>query len=194
MTHILLRLQGTWCNDWPCFRITANNKVYYDAQIQDHQTLEFQVPDLDVNCLLLTHHGKYFGENNRWDTRVEDDAIVQDRAVQLHGLELDGVDIVKYLRGRWFQHTTDGQVIDGTYFGHNATCRIDYSTPVYDWIITELIKNNTHRKYNAQDLILETSHSDVFDYGNDRELLDEIEQLLDTHAHLFNKPSQVRNT
>lgn len=194
MTHILLRLQGTWCNDWPLFRVTVNDNVCFEGPIQDHQVLQFDVPTLDHNILTLTHHGKYFGENNRWDTRLEGDEIVQDRAVQLQGLELDGVDIVKYHRGRWLQHTTDGEVIDSVYFGHNASCSINFSAPVYDWIITQLIKNNTYRKYNAQDLILETSHSDVFDYGNDRQLLDELDQLLETHAHLFSKSSQIRNT
>lgn len=194
MTHILLRVQGTWCNDWPLFRVTVNDHVCFDGPIQDHEILQFDVPTLEQNELTLTHYGKYFGENNRWDTRVESDEIVQDRAVQLNALELDGVDIVKYHRGRWLQKTTAGQEIDSVYFGHNASCCINFSAPVYDWIITQLVKNNTYRKYNAQDLILETSHSDVFDYGNDSRLLDDLDRLLETHAHLFSKSPQVRNT
>jgi hypothetical protein len=189
MTHIMLLVQGTWCNDWPCFRVTVNDRVCFEGSIQNYQTLEFDVPVLEHNVLTLTHYNKYFGENNRWDTRVEADVIVQDRAVQLHALELNGVDIVKYHRGRWLQHTTDGQVIDSMYFGHNTSCNINFTAPVYDWIITQLVKNNTYRKYNAQDLILETSHSDVFNYDNDSQMLDELDQLLETHAHLFNKSS-----
>lgn len=147
------------------------------------------MPLQDNNCLILEHYGKRFGENNIWDTRSNGNQIVEDRAVKLLKLELDEVDISPYLVQQWPFKTDNGQEIPTDYFGFNGACYINFNGPVYDWIIKTLVRDPSDKKIKAQDLIIETSHNDLFNYDQDIETLKELEQLLKEHAHLFNKSS-----
>ena len=147
------------------------------------------MPLQDSNNLILQHYGKQFGENNIWDTRSENNCIVEDRAVQLVRLEFDKVDIAPYLIKHWPFKTDDAQHIATDYFGFNGCCSIDFTSPVYDWIITNLVYDPKSHLVKAQDLIVETSHSNLFNYDEDLIILKEIEKLLKKHAHLFNKSS-----
>lgn len=145
-----------------------------------------------MNSLVLEHYGKYFGQNNRWDTDSENGNIVRDRAIRIVSIELDDVDISKYMTKYWPLITDQGEMFTD-YFGHNGVCTIEFGAPVYDWIITELVHQPNHQ-YKALDLIVETSHSDLFDYKNDLQEIAEIENILKTNAHLFDQFTSLRNT
>jgi hypothetical protein len=184
---ILIEVDGTWCNDWPWFRVIVNNHTYYDQQIADKKIIKFSLPVLEYNQLVLEHYGKSFGQNGRWDTESNGKVIVKDRAVKLIKLEIDGVNIVKYITS-WPMVTNEGQSIPTDYLGHNGKITINFTSPVYDWIITTLVKE-TANATTAQDLIIETSHNNVFDYREDLIELEEITKLLNEYAYLFNKSS-----
>lgn len=185
--NITIEVNGTWCNNWPNFKVQANGHIYIDQPIENHQIFKFSVPDTDHNTLTLSHYGKSFGQDNIWDTRVENEKIVQDRAIKLIKLELNEVDITKYI-SKWPFETDTGEILHTDYFGHNGQLEINFTSPVYDWIILNLVKESAGPD-TAQDLILETSHGSVFDYAQDLVELEQIDQLLAKHAHLFNKSS-----
>jgi hypothetical protein len=109
--------------------------------------------------------------------------------VRFVSISLDDVDIGQYLIRRWPFCTVDGQIIATDYFGFNGRCCIEFGAPVYDWIITNLVHDPNSHTVKAQDLIIETSHNDLFSYDQDLVTLKEIEQLLEQHAHLFDKSS-----
>lgn len=184
---ISIEVEGTWCNDWPWFKVVANNHTYYDQQVIDKKIIKFSLPAKNLNCLVLEHYGKSFGINGRWDTESNGDVIVRDRAVKLIKLELNDVNIIKYIT-RWPLVTDQGESMPTDYLGHNGQITINFNSPVYDWIITTLVRE-TADITDSQDLIIETSHSNVFDYGEDLVELKEISKLLNEHAHLFNKSS-----
>lgn len=187
--NIRLELYGTYCNDWPRFKITGNNITYFDQQVKENLLVEFTMPLEDKNSLVLTHYDKSFGENNVWDTHSKNGKITADRAVRLIKLELDDVDIKKYITRFWPFYTDDGRLVLTDFFGYNGSCTINFESPVYNWIIKNLVHDPADTKLKAQDLIVETSHNDLFNYENDLATLKEIEALLETHAHLFNKSS-----
>ena len=103
-------------------------------------------------------------------------------------LEFDQVNVIEYLLTHWPFITTSGEVVKTDYFGYNGSLTINFTTPVYEWIITHLVQTKVNR---TQDFIIETSHNNLFDYNNDLKELKEIEYLLEKHAHLFNKSSQI---
>ena len=179
---------GTWCNQWPCLRIKGNNSIYFDAEVNGNKVIEFVMPSNERNQLTLYHYGKRFGENNIWDTRNDGNIIVEDRAIKLMRLEFDQVNVIEYLLTHWPFITTSGEVVKTDYFGYNGSLTINFTTPVYEWIITHLVQTKVNR---TQDFIIETSHNNLFDYNNDLKELKEIEYLLEKHAHLFNKSSQI---
>lgn len=188
-SKIRIVVEGTYCNDWPRFKITGNNCTYFDDYVVENKVIEFEMPVDQHNMLIMEHYGKQFGENGQWDTRSENDIIVQDRAVRFISLCMDDVDIGQYLIRHWPFRTHSGDVIATDYFGFNGQCCIEFDAPVYDWIITRLVHEPSSQVVKAQDLIIETSHNDLFTYDQDLVTLKEIEQLLEKHAHLFNKSS-----
>lgn len=188
-THICLQLFGTKCNEWPRFRVIGNSITYFDSEVCENATIEFDMPLLDNNTLIIQHYDKKFGENGQWDTKCEGDQIIEDRAVRLVKLEIDSVDITKYFVRHWTWTTTDGTELTTDYFGHNGQACIEFTAPVYNWIITKLVHDPETSKYKAQDLIIETSHSDLFNYTQDIIELAEIEKILKENAHLFSKSS-----
>ena len=188
-SKIRIVVEGTYCNDWPRFKVTGNNYTYFDDYVVDNKAIEFEMPVGVHNKLIMEHYGKQFGENGQWDTRNENNVITQDRAVRFVSLSFDDVDVGQYLIRHWPFCTVDGQTIATDYFGFNGQCCVEFGTPVYDWIITDLVHDPTSHTVKAQDLIIETSHQDLFNYDQDLVTLKEIEQLLEQHAHLFNKSS-----
>lgn len=149
------------------------------------------MPLQESNSLILEHYGKYFGQNNRWDTQSENNVIVQDRGVRLVHLELDEVDIVKYVFGNWPYVTDQGESFPTNYFGHNGKCTVNFDAPVYPWIIANLVRTTASTAQKPQDFVIETSHNDLFNYSQDIDIIEEIENILEEHAHLFDKSSQV---
>jgi hypothetical protein len=189
LSKISVVLKGTWCNDWPRFKITGNDSIYFDDFVAGDKIIEFFMPTDKHNTLRLEHYGKQFGENGQWDTHSDNGNIVRDRAVRLISLELDDVEISQYLIKHWPFKTSDGQLVPTDYFGFNGECCIEFNAPTYEWVINKLIHDPTTYTPKAHDLIVETSHNDLFNYDQDLVTLSEIEQLLKTHAHLFNKSS-----
>jgi hypothetical protein len=188
-SKISIVVKGTWCNNWPRFKISGNNCIYFDDYVVENKVIEFFMPAHEHNTLILEHYGKQFGQNNQWDTLSKDGVIIQDRAIRLISLELDEVEISQYLTAHWPFKTDSGQILPTDYFGFNGYCCIEFNSPTYDWIITKLVHDPSSYTPNAHDLIIETSHNDLFNYDQDLITLSEIEQLLNKHAHLFNKSS-----
>ena len=60
---IRIEIVGTWCNEWPRFRITANNTIYFDELVNGRKIIEFTILPKDTNELILQHYDKRFGEN-----------------------------------------------------------------------------------------------------------------------------------
>ena len=186
MDDFKITLLGTYCNEWPLCKITVNNQVIYDGQIQDTQTIEFQHQLEHRNFLKITHYGKWFGPG-RYDTSRPDPngPIVADRALRLQSLIIDDVELVQYAAQIPFM-TDHGETWYTHHFGHNGTWELEFAAPVYDWIIERFIRSQAAK---TPDLMLETSHQDLWDYTSDQLDLDEIERLLASHAHLFDKSS-----
>lgn len=60
---------------------------------------------------------------------------------------------------------------------------LHFNLPVYDWIIQTIRR----KKVPNTKVIVETSHSDLFNYDNDLKEIAEIEELIKQHEYLFNK-------
>jgi hypothetical protein len=184
MDNIKITLLGTYCNEWPLCKIVLNRQVIYDGNIEGTQTIDFNPELQHNNKLQITHYGKWLGPR-RYDTERPDPngPITADRAIKLEGLIFNDVELVQYAaqipfitdRGEsWFTH----------HFGHNGTWELEFTTPIYDWIIERFVRR---QQTQSGDLMLETSHQDLWDYRNDQFELDEIERLLENHAYLFDK-------
>ena len=144
---------------------------------------------LEENTLIIEHYDKKFGENGVWDVRVVDGEITEDRAVKVNSIVFDEVELIGYMYHHWPLITNDGPVYTD-YFGFNGRCAVNFSSPVYDWIIKSLVQPAETNK-PIYDLAVETSFGNLFDYCQDRKEIAEIEKILEKHAHIFDKSAKV---
>ena len=180
---LTLNIQASWCNQWPNLEVICNNVSYWSGQIEDKKRIAIAIDLLDVNELKIKHFEKRFGEGRVWGTRSQDGTITQDRAFRIDSLIFDEVDIARHIMRFPFVRD-NGQEIRTDYFGFNGELVINFRSPVYQWIIEDLVRVST-KPSSAPDLIIETSHSDLFDYDQDLIEIKKIHQLLRDHAHLF---------
>lgn len=165
-----------------------NDSIYFQGSIQDCKTIEFEAPVCQSNTLIIQHYDKKFGENGQWDTRSNGGEITHDRAVKMISLKLDDVDVTKYLVDNCPLITQDDQTVFTDYWGYNGTVKFDFQSPVYDWIICNIVKPKTK---DLTTLSIETSRNNLFNYHQDEIEIKEIETLLDTYAYLFNKSTKI---
>lgn len=187
---INVKLRGTWCHHWPKLRVLLNNHIYFDGDVVNDVNVEFVAPVDHHNSLIIQHYNKNFGQNGQWDTLSENGVIVQDRALQLLSLTLDEVDISKYIFDHCPLVTDTDMSVHTDYYGFNGSVTIDFSSPVYEWIIDTIVRSRS-KKMSDLTQAIETSHGNLFDYRQDLIELDELEKILDQNAHLFDKSSQV---
>lgn len=188
--NIKLSLLGTWCHDWPRVSIQVNNQTLYCDQVQDQIDLSFDVPLQDNNTLIIQHFDKNFGQNGQWDTISENNVIVKDRAVRLISFLLDDIELKDYLTQQCVFETDQGAKLHTDYYGYNGQVQITFGSPVYDWIIENIVKEQTQNLFDLAQPI-DTSFDNLFDYDRDLVELEELEKLLDKHAHLFDKSSKI---
>lgn len=169
-------------------QVRLNNHIYFDSSVIDYATIEFTAPINQNNTLIIQHYDKKFGQNGQWDTESKDGAIVQDRALKLILLQLDDVDISKYIFENCPLITEHNEIINTDYYGFNGDVKINFSYPVYDWIIDTIVKPKSKISSDLSHAI-ETSYNTLFDYQQDLIELAEIENILNQNAHLFNKSS-----
>lgn len=191
-SHVKLDVEGTWCNEWPKLRVTANQNIYWDDYVPGYKSIEFDMCLADTNYLRIQHYDKCFGHNGRWDTQSHNNVIVNDRAIKIKHIWLDQVELTQYLLQKWPMHTQEGKIFTD-YLGFNGHIDIEFDNPVYDWIITELVIPKEQNKI-VFDLVTETSFGDIFNYDKDSIELEEITELLNQYAHLLDQPAKIRNT
>ena len=185
---INVEVEGTWCNHWPKLRLSVNDSIYFDNEINGKNNINITAPLQTNNKLIIQHYDKSFGQNGQWDTQSEEGKIVQDRAIILKSISLNDVDITKYILENCPLITDDKQVVYTDYIGFNGTIEVNFTQPVYDWIINTIVKP---RSKITSDLIIETSYNNHYDYIRDLAELEELENILNENAYLFGKSSSL---
>lgn len=146
--------------------------------------MEFEYQIQDQNSMRIEHYGKRFGENGIWDTRSDQDRIVADCGIHVVDIELHGVSIHDIVYQTPFD--TDQGPQHTHYFGHNGVWQWSWPRDLYAHLIEHRFMG---QRLQAPNLIMETSHSHLFDYTQDLQELAELDRLLEQHAHLFAKSS-----
>lgn len=163
-----------------------NNQIWFDGPIVGDFDYSIETKFQNVNYLEIEHYGKSFGEHGVWDTQVVNDDIVADRAIQLVSLVINEVEIYDIFFKIPFQGTVGPQ--NTHYLGHNGKWKCEFPENPYSWIIEQ---RHFGKTITAPNLVVETSHSELFDYSNDLIELEELENLIKANAHLFDKSAKA---
>lgn len=150
--NLSLDLVGTFCNSWPHLKIYINDSLLFDNCIIDCQTVDLSIPDSPTYNVAMQGIKKQFGENNVWDTRVENDIIVADKTLEIVDLRINNISMsINWVCGL-------AENFNGVFY-KNQTLTFTVVTPVLDWIIEQ--------KYiNAQSSAAPFSGGDRFSHQN----------------------------
>ena len=102
---------------------------------------------------------------------------------------IDEVNLLRYLYKNWPFETEHGPIYTD-YFGYNGKCTVHFQSPVHDWIIKELVSPDEINR-PTYDLVIETSFGNLFNYTQDLVEIDEIQKILNQHAHLLDQSSKI---
>lgn len=114
-----------------CRIVVNNNCVYDDFIFGDKVEHTFTLPLLKTNTLSVEHYDKKFGENRRWDKQE----------LVVHDIILDDVSIKRVWQQGHKEYYHQGVVIEDPVgmadmmFGFNGKYSLEFTSPVYDWII-----------------------------------------------------------
>ena len=101
-----------------------NDKTYFDGPVIGDFELSIQDKFQSVNYLEVEHYGKSFGENGFWDTQIDNDTIVADRAIQIVSFVINEVEIHDIFFKIPFYSTIGEQHTH--YLGHNGYWRCEF--------------------------------------------------------------------
>lgn len=133
--NVAFALRGNFCNLWPNCKITLNNELVFDGQVEA-SVIDAQFKLQKNNIITIEHYGKRFGENHIWDTKVVDGQIIADRY-----LRVDDIKILDISLKPWWHNGQIGdteyipQHLDAIYFHQNITYTLKFTAPFYDWLI-----------------------------------------------------------
>lgn len=124
-----LNVIGTFCNTWPELTIQQNNNIVFCNHIENITSISLT---LDYAPFAVGMQNKKFGENNEWDTLVDqDNNILADKTIIINEFLLDDVSILGLLKYLNYNDTT----IDDNILRFNGNWNFDISTSAYDYII-----------------------------------------------------------
>lgn len=185
-----LTITPSWCNRWPNFFITFNDKVVFNNEIQRPQKISIELDSKEQNCLQMGINNKSFGTNNQWDTQVENDQIVQDLFVRIDSCKINDVDINDLIqRNQYTVYRQSGQdhmpeKIYSEVCNFNGYFEFEYEAPVLNSITNQKFKlpKDENKSYFS-------NYTMLFHYDEDLVLLDELDRILEEIEKLDSKRS-----
>jgi hypothetical protein len=178
MKRILaLTVSGYFCNTWPTLKIISNDEVCFDGEIINKQLITLTLDSLKQNNLYIKLTNKSLGENNIWDTSVNElNEIVSDKFIKIEYASLADVDITDLIYKS--PYTIDSSnSITTTHNGllnFNGSIAFQYDEPVLDFLINAKYKTDidTSKSYFSNNTYL-------FHYDMEVKLISRIRKLLD---------------
>ena len=182
---INVELVGTFCNSWPNLIIEINKNKIYDAVIEGEQNIDIEYNDADLlhegNTFVIGMNNKKFGENNQWDTKSQNNEIVEDKTIQIKSTKLNGVDCMMLFNNKLYVKPVGKQpsyfpdVVEsiGT-INYNGYFTFGFDMPLYNYLI-----NKKYKRTMDQDVSYFSNYTKVFHYDEEIEIINSIKGILD---------------
>jgi hypothetical protein len=181
-----IELNGRYCNHWPFARISINDQILFDQEIQDSVVLNFTITAIEKNHLIIEHYGKQFGDNNVYDCTADQS---QDCVLTIKDIQFEDITIGSEIMNKLFFNTvwTNAQLqtIDSDLLlqmskischngamNFNSIFDLEFETPIFNWL--------TIAKYKQpiDSLAYFSNHTLRWHYTEDLQLLEEIKRLI----------------
>jgi hypothetical protein len=178
MIPIKLHITSKWCNHWPYIKITFNDAVVFDSELEASTDISLDLdPILDSNTLEIVHYNKSFGDNGVYDTKLDSQGnIIEDCTFQVTDLSLNNIEFntLAFKRISFISDSPCDDMYLNNIVGINGKFVISFPREVYSWMTLLKFKQDT---VNTDEQYSNTSQ--LYHYEKDEELIEEIKKLLD---------------
>jgi hypothetical protein len=180
-------LKGQYCNHWPFAKISVNNQILFDGQVENAVTYDFTIDAIKNNQLVIEHYGKRFGENNVYDCTADQS---QDCVLTIKDIRFDDITVIgpetmnqMFFNTVWTQaqrqsmppdaleHMSKTSCQNGT-MNFNSVLLLEFETPILNWLTV------TKYKKPVEKTAYFSSHSLRWHYEEDLKLIEEIKKLI----------------
>lgn len=183
MHHLELKVSATYCNRWPTLWVDLNGVTLTETVIDCPKTISVLLhSNLEKNKLSIGMKGKQFGEQNIWDTQVDEQGkIINDLQLVFDDVKLEDVSILDLLiKHQYYADDTHGQPIQNApvlvdnKIGFNGSFTFEYTLPVLNSITNQKFKLPLN-----EDISYFSNYTALFHYEEDQRLINEIQDILD---------------
>ena len=190
--QLSIDLEGQYCNHWPFARISVNNQILFDGEIQNCITFNFIITAEEKNYLCIKHYGKRFGEDNIYDCAPDQ---MQDCVLAIADIRFNNVTIGYELMSKlifktvWSKTQIQTMLPDVLLQMSEIPCKndtmtvynkmnfnsifsLEFETPILNWLIFSKYKKPLEN--NAYF----SNYSSRWHHERDIELIEEIKELM----------------
>ena len=162
MHQFEFRVKATGKQGDPLVRMSLNGEIFHDGRWSGDDVVKtYNLKLSDSNHLEIHHYGKRFGENRCWDQYE----------FVLREIWFDDVPISKIWKCGNKEYHHNGEIITDEIgpvemvFGFNGIFSLDFTAPIYDWIIDKrkIIITPDKKKISSLDYYNReyTNHSEI---------------------------------
>jgi len=190
---------GTFCNNWPNLIVEINNKKVYDSKVKNKETITLEFEDLITkgNKFVIGMVNKRFGRNSIWDTKSENNKIIEDQTIRIVSLKLNDVECKQLFSDKFYVKRTDRQP---SYFpdilesqdimNYNGYFSFDFDLPLYNSLINKKFKVKADNNISYF-----SNYTKVFHYEEEKKMISSINDILKEVDEKFgDKRTKIRNT
>ena len=198
MVKLALTVTGTFCNSWPRLVVEFNENKIFHKEIQNTETLEFDLNANDSdNLLVVGMDNKSFGQNGVWDTKAVDNVIHEDKTITVDSVRLDDVECKDLFYNTFHVKRTGKQpsyfpdvVTTQDKMNYNGYFKMNFSLPLYNNLI-----NQKFKKEIDQNKSYFSNYTKTFHYEGEQKLINEITEVLNKVDEKFSdKRSKIRDS
>ena len=182
MASINIKTTSNFCNRWPELSVTCDDVELFRDTVQEQLEITLQIPEIDSHTVKIGMFNKHFGEDNIWDTEMDDAGnILNDLVMSITDVCVNDISIKNLLQKNLFTvHKSSGQdfLDDKIYsdgcFNFNGYFEFRYSTPIINSIINQKFKTEVEH-----DKSYFSNYTKVFHYEDETRLIKEIYEIVD---------------
>jgi hypothetical protein len=172
-----IKLTGSKCNEYPYLTILHNQQVLYSGSIINSTILEFDIELQETNLITFQGINKSQGENNKWDTQLNDSGqIIADKSLLINNIWFDNISMeLEWIRSLTLVTKTGKEPFSANGWWDNGTINFSIQVPLLDWIIQEKfinVEQNVVAPHDAR------SGDQRFDYNYIREKIKLIRKIM----------------
>jgi len=196
---IFIEVIGTFCNSWPIMIVEVNEKVIYEDTIKDRQQISIDFDDLlpKANKIIIGMNNKSFGRKGVWDTKTNNNQIIEDKTIKVLSFKLDDVECKDLFKNKFHVKRSHQQpnyfpdsVETADTMNYNGYFGFGFDLPLYNSLINKKFKNK-----KESEMSYFSNYTKVFHYEGEKQLIKEIKNnLREINEKFSHKRTKIRNS